>query len=289
MRWLIWLMFLGGFAQTHAEVSLGDFLFEHVSNSLHLGIFHFIHLNLEPFIFMIGKNNFGASAHTVMIVLGFILALIFLPWASKRKNGLPVSRWGYSIEGVVLFIRDQISIPNLGEKDGKKWLPFLCTLFFFLLFLNLLGLIFTSVTANINFTATLALIVFFTFNIAGILKNGLFHYGKGLVPTGVPVLVNLILFPIELIGLFTKACALAIRLFATMTSGHLIIYSLLGIISQFHESIRMASISFGLVVPGMVLFTLFMSILELLVAFMQAYIFTMLTSIFLGSALNQNH
>jgi F-type H+-transporting ATPase subunit a len=187
------------------------------------------------------------------------------------------------MEAFVLFIRDEVVRPNLGsDKDTRKWTPFFLTLFFFLLSLNLLGLVpgFSTATANINFTGAFSVMIFVVYNVAGMAHNGVGHYLKNIIPSGVPLFVLPIIAPIEILGLFTKCFALAIRLFANMTAGHVLIFSLLGLIGVFKS--YMAAIPF---VP----FTLFIYLIEILVAFLQAYVFTLLASLFVGMAIHQEH
>ena len=186
------------------------------------------------------------------------------------------------LELFVLFIRDEIAIPNIGEKDGRKFTPLLCTMFFFILTCNLMGLIplFTTATGDISVTASLAIITFITVQLAGMKRFGVLGYFKNLAPHGIPVFLNVIIVPIEFLGLFTKPFALAMRLFANMIAGHTVIFALLGLI------IALGSI---FVSPFAVGFAVFINLLELLVAFIQAYIFTMLSAVFIGMALNPEH
>jgi F-type H+-transporting ATPase subunit a len=145
-----------------------------------------------------------------------------------------------------------------------------------------MGLIplFSTPTANINITAALAVITFLATQFAGIVKFGILGYFKNLVPHGIPFLLNFIIIPIEIIGLFTKPFALAMRLFANMLAGHTVIFAILGLI------IALGSI---FVSPFAIGFAVFINLLEVLVAFIQAYIFTMLSSLFIGMALNPQH
>ena len=147
---------------------------------------------------------------------------------------------------------------------------------------NFIGLIpyGSTATSNISVTATLAIISFIVIQAGGMMKNGIFGYFKGLVPHGMPIWLLPIMIPVELLGLFTKPFALAIRLFANMTAGHIVIMALLGLIFILHTYI---------VVPVSVSFALFIYLLEILVALLQAYIFTMLTSLFIGMAVHQDH
>jgi len=184
------------------------------------------------------------------------------------------------LEVFVLFIRDQISIACLGEKDGRKMAPLFCGFFFFILGLNLMGLIpiFRAATGNVNVTAALALITL-TFMIGGsIYKNGVVGFIKVFIPHGVPWPILFLLTPIEFIGMFIKAFALTIRLFANMLAGHIVIYALLGLI-----------VIFGL--PALPAMGLAMGVyfLELFIAFLQAYIFTLLSAMFIGQTVNPEH
>jgi F-type H+-transporting ATPase subunit a len=160
--------------------------------------------------------------------------------------------------------------------------PLLSTMFFFILACNLLGLIplFTTATGNITVTASLAIITFLTTQVMGMVKNGFLGYWKSMVPHGIPFPLLFIIVPIEIFGMFTKPFALAMRLFANMIAGHTVIFALLGLI------IALGSV---LVSPFAVGFAVFINLLEILVAFIQAYIFTMLSSLFIGMAMHPEH
>jgi F-type H+-transporting ATPase subunit a len=263
--------------------NLGDFMLGHIADSRE--VWHFFpkygHLDLRG-EWLIGGINFYPSLHTIMLILSIIVLVPLLKMATTRKNKVPTSRWGHAVEALVSFIREDLVIPNIGKKHGAKWLPFACTIFFFILTLNLFGLIpgMSTVTANPNFTGVMALMVFIVFNIAGMINNGPINYIKNLVPHGVPAPIVIILFPIELIGLLTKSVALGIRLFANMSAGHFIILSLLGLIGML-KTIYVA--------PGSIAFALFIYSIEVLVSFLQAYVFTLLTTLFVGSAITQDH
>lgn len=262
--------------------NLGDFMLHHIADSREA--WHplpGVHIPLEG-EWMIGGINFYPSLHTIMLFLSLIVLVPILKVASKRKNKIPTSRWGHAIEALVSFIREDLVIPNIGKKHGARWMPFACTIFFFILCLNIFGLIpgMSTVTANPNFTGVMALMVFVVFNIAGMINNGPFNYVKNLAPHGVPAPILVILFPIEIVGLLTKSVALAIRLFANMSAGHFIILSLLGLIGM----LKTLAVS-----PGSLGFALFIYCIEVMVAFLQAYVFTLLTTLFVGSAITQDH
>lgn len=266
-----------------AEDNLSDFMIHHIADSRE--VWHFFpvygHLNLSG-EWMIGGINFYPSLHTIMLFLSLIVLIPLMKVASQRRNKIPVSRYGHSIEALVSFIREDLVIPNIGKKHGARWMPFACTIFFYILTLNIFGLIpgLSTATANPNFTGAMALMVFVIFNIAGMINNGPIAYFKNLVPHGVPAPVIILLFPIELVGLLTKSIALAIRLFANMSAGHFIILSLLGL---------MGMLKTVWVSPGSIGLALFIYCIEILVAFLQAYVFTLLSTLFIGSAITQDH
>jgi F-type H+-transporting ATPase subunit a len=174
-----------------------------------------------------------------------------------------------------------VILPAMGEK-GKQYLPYLLSVFFFILFCNLLGLIPYSATAtgNVTVTAALALISLIMIQVSGIRAHGLRHHLHNLVPPGLPVWLLPIMIPVEIMGQFTKPFALCIRLYANMTAGHLVILSFLSLIFIM-KSLAIAPISVG--------FALFINLLELFIAFLQAYIFTLLTSLFMGMSIHPQH
>jgi F-type H+-transporting ATPase subunit a len=209
----------------------------------------------------------------------FILIAVFVSMARQYKGIPKVPRGLQSfMEPIVLFVRDDIVIDQIGEKKADRYMPFLLTLFFFIWINNLIGLmpIFpggSNLSGNISFTFILATITFLITNISG--TKG---YWKHIVwMPGVPVPIRLLLSIIEFIGLFTKPFALMIRLFANITAGHIIILSLMSLIFVL-KSIYIAPVS---VLLGLVMF-----MLELLVAVLQAYIFTLLSALFIGMAVH---
>lgn len=228
--------------------------------------------------------DLSISRHLVFIVLAIgVLLLLFVPVANKYKRGVgrtsaPKGRLQNTLETLVLYVRDEIARPNLGDKTGK-YLPYLLTVFFFILVCNLLGLVpfGATATANITVTAVLALFTFVITQFAGT-KDYWMHV---LWPPGIPVFLKPILIPIEILGLFTKPFALAVRLFANMVAGHLVILNLIGLI--FLVGGISAAAGYGASVPALGL-TLFVYALELLVAFIQAYVFTVLSALFIGMA-----
>jgi F-type H+-transporting ATPase subunit a len=230
-----------------------------------------------PLDFSITKNVF------MMMLSVIILLWVFLSLArSYKKMGIsePKGLAGF-IEPVIIFIQEDVAIPNIGEEKYSRFMPYLLTVFFFILLNNLMGLIpffpfGANVTGNIAVTMVLAV---FTFLITQFSSNK-GHWQHVFNTPGVPVWLAPIMIPVELIGLITKPFALMIRLFANITAGHIIVLSLISMIFIF-KSVFVAA-------PSM-LMVLFMDCIELLVAFLQAYIFTLLSALFIGMAMPEHH
>ena len=230
-----------------------------------------------PLDFSITKNVF------MMLLSVIILLWVFLSLArSYRKMGIsePKGLAGF-IEPVIVFIEEDVAIPNIGEEKYARFMPYLLTVFFFILLNNLMGLIpffpfGANVTGNIALTMVLALFTFFITQFSA--NKG--HWQHIFATPGVPKPILLIMIPVEIIGLFTKPFALMIRLFANITAGHIIVLSLISMIFIF-KSVFVA-------VPSVVM-VLFMDCIELLVAFLQAYIFTLLSALFIGMAMPEHH
>lgn len=264
---------------SHSE-SGGSWILHHVmdGNYLDFSPFGKIYLpHLELFGF-----DISITRHVVFMWLAAILlTYVFIKVAKSYKNSLVPKGSTNFWEVFIIFVRDEIAKPTIG-KGYEKFLPYLLTAFFFILFGNFLGLIPFSATftSNIAVTATLATMSFLAIQLGGIRNNGLFGYFKGLIPHGVPVFLLPIIIVVELLGLFTKPFALAIRLFANMTAGHIVIYALISLIFVM-QSYLISPVSVGM--------ALFIYSLEVLVALLQAYIFTMLSSLFIGMAVHQEH
>lgn len=230
-----------------------------------------------PLDFSITKNVF------MMMLSVIILLWVFLSLArSYKKMGIsePKGLAGF-IEPVIVFIEEDVAIPNIGKEKYARFMPYLLTVFFFILLNNLMGLIpffpfGANVTGNIAVTMVLAV---FTFVITQFSSNK-GHWQHVFNTPGVPVWLAPIMIPVELIGLITKPFALMIRLFANITAGHIIVLSLISMIFIF-KSVFVAA-------PSM-LMVLFMDFIELLVAFLQAYIFTLLSALFIGMAMPEHH
>jgi F-type H+-transporting ATPase subunit a len=226
---------------------------------------------LHPIDFSITKN-------VTFIMIVFLMMLIMFTRMAKsyKKSALP-SGMGRLLEPIVLYIRDDIAIPNIGEKHYKKYMSYLLTVFFFIWIINLFGLtpLGVNVTNNIAVTLSLALI---TYVLTTVTANKS-YWGHIFWMPGVPVPMKFILAPIELLGTIIKPFSLMIRLYANITAGHVVLMSILGLIFIFKGWIG-SSLSFGLAFA--------LALLELLVAALQAYIFTMLSALYFGSAVEEH-
>ncbi|HWR93904.1 MAG TPA: F0F1 ATP synthase subunit A [Flavobacterium sp.] len=215
---------------------------------------------------------------TIMVV-AFLMFLLFTSLAkSYAKNGGISAGFGRLFEPIVLYIRDEIAIPNIGEKHYKKYMSYLLTIFFFIWFLNIFGLtpLGINVTGNIAITFGLAVITFIITTLTAN-KN---YWGHIFWMPGVPTPMKIILAPIELLGVFIKPFALMIRLYANIFAGHVVLMSLIGLIFIFKSWLG-SSLSF--------LLSFAISMIEILVALLQAYIFTMLSALYFGSAVEEHH
>lgn len=197
-------------------------------------------------------------------------------FAASRQISLVPHKLQNAAEALVLFIRDEAAL-QIG-RDSGKWLPFLVVLFTFILFNNLLGLApgLSGATANINTTATLAVIVFVTVQVAGILKHGLFGYIKSFFPEGVPGFILVFLIPIELVSQLARPFSLALRLFANMFAGHAVMLLLLSLIFIFRSY---------LVLPFPIIGDTVILLFEIFVSFIQAFVFTYLSALYIATAL----
>jgi len=238
-----------------------------------LGTFHVAGIEIEMAI----------TRHLVYMWIAGLLLLVFVAGvaAPRARSDRPPSGLANVVEALVVFIRDEVTIPSMGPHYGRALLPWMLSVFFFILTCNMLGLIPYGATAtgNVSVTAGLALMSFVLIQGVAIKVAGFGGWLKHLTG-GVHWMLWPIMIPVEFLGLFTKPFALCVRLFANMTAGHIVILSLLGLIFIFHNA-AVAAIS----VP----FSLFIMILEILIAFIQAYVFTILTAVFTGLGVHSNH
>jgi len=238
--------------------------------------FHLDKLHFELF----GLDLSITKPVIMMWIAGLILTLCLA--LAFRGGKLMRSKFASLLEVYILFVRDEVVYPIMGDKDGRKLMPFFLTVFFFILFMNVLGMVpwGGTATGNVNVTAGMAIIAFLMIQGMGIAKNGVVHHFKALVPSGLPAFVIPIMIPVELVGMFSKPFALCIRLFANMVAGHAVILAFFGLIFM-AKSYILAPLPLAGVIG--------ISILELFVAHLQAFVFTMLTAIFMNMSMHPSH
>ena len=290
----------------------GKTIIEHVSNS---GIDHpLIHLP------KIAGIDFSVTKHVLMLWLVSGFVFIVLSWTVRRyvKQGRQVpTGFANALEYLVELIRDGIVLPNVGKKWVNTWAPLLLTFFVFILCANAVGLIpvfevlgvldhfvlhtadgsfakqvmhgGTTATANFNVTAALATITFGAIIVAGSMAHGFVMHWKNLVPGGVSKFVYPILIPIEIMGMFVRPFALTMRLAANMTGGHIAILAILSFVFLFTELFGRAVAGIGVGLAVSVPLAVGISGLEILVVLIQAYVFTLLTAVFIGMAIHVHH
>jgi F-type H+-transporting ATPase subunit a len=257
----------------------GDFIFHHILDSQTLdlpfvGEVHLPTLHLGPYDLPITK-------HAVMMWIASALVLLAL-WLATRRRA-PAPRGMHNVmEAMVVFVRDELARKNIGH-GGDRFVPYLLSTFVFILFCNLLGLFpyMATATGNIGVTAALAGLAFVMIQVSGIREHGVVGHFRNLVPHGLPVWLMPIMIPVEILGMLTKPFTLCVRLWANMTAGHVVIMALISLVFILQK----AWVGAVLTVP----FALFINGIELLVVFLQAYIFTMLTSLFIGMTVHPQH
>ena len=277
----------------------GDFITSHITDGNHLELpywkppFH-VEITLpqwEPIHIGPLTLDLSPTKHLVFMLVAAILCVLTLTLAASshrrqtQANGSPRG-FAAAIESVVLYLRNEVVLPNVGP-HGDKFVPFCLTLFFFILYCNLIGLIpyGATPTGNIAVTATLAIVAMLVIEIAGMRALGWGYLGTIFYwPHDMPFVMKapltLIMTPIEFIGKFTKIFALAIRLFANMTGGHIVVLALVGLIFTFGS---------WLITPLPVAMTVAIMLLELFVAFLQAFVFTLLVAVFIGQMRVAHH
>lgn len=283
------MMFFGGEGDGKKEQTIAEYIFEHNDPmSAHLFGMHLPHFKLPDYLSFLhnvkdATGNYVELQITANMAVMFFsaIALMFLLTTSVRRKDGSLTRFGVAVEGMLLWLRNDIAIANLGDRLGRAFTPFLASVFFFIFFMNYFSLLpgSSTPTSNVMLTAALAISVMVVIEIQSLKELGLKHYLLHLTADTPPALW-LIMVPIEIIGKFAKPFALAIRLFANMTAGHIIIYALLGLTG---------TLGLYLVAPLSVLMALFVYLIEILVSFLQAFIFTMLSALFIGLATTSHH
>ncbi len=227
--------------------------------------------------------DLSLTKHAAMLILGTLVLLALFFFGANRNPEQPVPHGPAQnlLELLVLFVRNEVAIPNIGREEGPRYVPYLLSVFFFILVLNLFGLIPFAATAtgNIGVTAALAACTFVLTQVASVKAAGVGGYLKHLTG-GLPVLLWPIMIPVEIVSLFTKPFALTLRLFANMLSGHIVLFSLLGLIFILgHVAVAVVAVPFAVAI----------FFLELFIAFLQAYIFAILSALFIGMGVAMGH
>ncbi len=297
--------------EAHKGFNAGETIIEHLSNSK----------LSEPLISLPTMFGIDFSITKQVFMLWLVAAIVFavVTWSVRRylkQDRLIPSGFMNGLESVVVFVRDTMVQPNVGKKWSNTWTPFILTLFFFILCANGIGLIplfdvlavlnrfvfhpgpdsflskvihgGTTATANFNVTAALATVTFVAIIVAGSKAHGFFTHWKNIVPKGLHWAVYVLLIPIEIIGMFVKPFALTMRLAANMTGGHIAILSILSFVFLFAEMFSHA-LGTGVGVFVSVPLAVGISGLEIIVVLVQAYVFTLLTAVFIGMAINVHH
>ena len=270
------------YALSHGHISVQDQYAGH-DHSDHDHSGH-DHAHIDLYDLSITKSIFG------MLMMMVLMLVLFGAMAKsyKRSAGQAPQGLANALEPMVLFLRDEVAVPNIGEKQADKFLPFLMTMFFFIFFANLLGLIpfigGFNITGTLSITMVMAAMVFLITAF-----NGNKHYwGHLFWPPGVPLFVMPIIIPIEIVGMFLKPIVLMIRLTANISAGHIIILSFVSLILIFGQGGDAMAAGFGIGIFSTA-FMIFMYCLELLVAFLQAFVFTLLAAIYFGEATHEAH
>jgi F-type H+-transporting ATPase subunit a len=293
------------------KFNAGETIIHHVANSSHDDAL--IHL---PTVFGI---DFSVTKHVFMLWLVAATLFVVITWVVRRylkQDRLIPSGLMNALEAVVEFVRDDIVQPNVGKKWVKTWAPLLLTFFFFILSANAIGLIpvfdviglldhyvlhtgehsfvkkllhgGTTATANFNVTAALATVTFGAIIVAGVKAHGFVKHWMNLVPHGLAWPIYILLIPIEIMGMFVRPFALTMRLAANMTGGHIAILAILSFVFLFAEmGGAFAGIGAGLVAS--IPLAVSISGLEIIVVLVQAYVFTLLTAVFVGMAIHVHH
>jgi len=299
-------------AQDVAEkFNAGKVILEHVSNNKEHPIVH---------LPTIGGIDFSISKHVLMLWLVAALVLIVVTWVVRRylkQDRLVPSGFMNALEAVVEFVRDDIVQPNVGKKWVSTWTPLILTFFVFILCANAIGLIpifevlglldhfvlhtsehsflksilhgGTTATANFNVTAALATITFGAIIVAGTKAHGFVKHWMNLVPHGLAWPIYILLIPIEILGMFVRPFALTMRLAANMTGGHIAILAILSFVFLFAEMLGRAVAGIGVGLVLSVPLASLVSGLEIIVVLVQAYVFSLLTAVFIGMAIHVHH
>jgi F-type H+-transporting ATPase subunit a len=281
--------------EAHGEAWDTEAMIHHIvdGTSIDLGFAHIDLSGLQVPPVHIGSLaiDFSITRHVIFLFLAALLTILTMWFAAQRTRRLEQGERAprgvlNGVEAFYLYLRDEVAMANIG-RGGERFVPLVITLFFFILYANLLGLVpgGATATSNIMVTAALAIVSLITIEVAGMKALGargylgtIFYMPKGLHPAMAAVML-VIMTPVELIGKLAKPFALAVRLFANMTAGHFVILALLGLILTYGGFSKWGGV---VAIVGPIALGLFVMFLEIFVSFLQAYIFAMLTAVFIG-------
>lgn len=259
--------------------------FIHLAGGGHFNVHEWTRDRFGGLLSLVGLD--GLSKFMLLESIAAILCvIILLPYAMNiRRHGYPKGRMANLVEMILVFIRDNVAVPAIGTHHAHHFLPFLWSMFFFILMNNLLGLIpwLGSATGALGCTLGLALCSFIMIHGSGIRELGLKHYAESIVPP-VPVALFPLMLLIEIIGHIIRPTILAVRLFVNMLAGHTVLFVILAFIGMIGPGFL-----YYIVTPASVMGVVALSFLELFVAFLQAYVFVFLTAIFIGGAVHPHH
>ena len=301
----------GAATEAAGKFNAGETIIEHVSNNLEHPLIHL------PKVMGI---DFSVTKHVFMLWLVAAFVFVVVTWAVRRylrQDRLIPSGFMNALEALVEFIRDTIVQPNVGKKWVNTWTPLILTIFVFILCANAIGLIpifdvlalvnhyglhaaedsffalmlhgGTTATANFNVTAALATITFGAIIVAGTKAHGFVKHWLNMVPHGLAWPIYILLIPIEILGMFVRPFALTMRLAANMTGGHIAILAILSFVFMFTEMFGRAAAGIGVGIAVSVPLAVGISALEILVVLIQAYVFTLLSAVFIGMAIHVHH
>jgi F-type H+-transporting ATPase subunit a len=307
--WFLVAVQQGAAAKEKEAFNAGETIIHHLAN----GRDPLIHL---PKILGI---DFSITKHVFMLWLVALIVFVGITWVVRRylKAGPVPSGFGNGLEFVVEFVRDSIVQPNMGDKWVNTWAPLILTFFAFIFTANVIGLIpifdvlrlmnhwifhaghdsffgrllegGTTATANYNVTAGLAIITFFAIIVAGTKAHGFLQHWKNTVPKGLYWLIYVLLIPIEILGMLVKPFALTMRLAANMTGGHIAIMAVLSLVFLFTEMFKSAMAGIGVGIAISIPLAVGISGLECIVVLVQAYVFTLLSAVFIGMVIHVHH
>jgi F-type H+-transporting ATPase subunit a len=300
-----------GHASAEGEAfNAGETIIHHIANNTSHPVIEI------PEVFGI---DFSISKHVLMVWLVALIVFVLITWVVRRylKQGPVPSGLGNALEAVVVIVRDTIVEPNVGSKWVNTWTPLILTLFAFIFTANLMGLVpifdclhlfnhwvlhagpdtafgrmlegGTTATANFNVTAGLAIVTFVAIIIAGSKAHGFIQHWKNIVPHGMAWPIYILLIPIEILSMFVKPFALTMRLAANMTGGHIAILAVLSLVFLFSEMAKTALAGIGIGIAISVPLAVGISALELVVVLVQAYVFTLLSAVFIGMVIHVHH